>query len=102
MSDKLIQELEQRFVALIAALDGQNPDEIIDAAAAIRPVMIDVDNAGAWLMSPELRQRAGNLSKLINASRYRVNKLTDLNRQRADNLTQACGRNIPQTYQKPA
>lgn len=85
----LIKRLENGFVALIAALDGQDADAIIDAAAALRPLMAEVENTGAWRDDEAIRLRVENLSKLISASRYRVNKLTDLNRQRAGNLTAA-------------
>ncbi len=97
----LLDRLESRFENLIVALDGQDADAIIEAAAAIRPVVNEVENTGAWHGGTEINKRLLELSKLIDASKYRVNMLTDLNRQRAENLTLAAGFDTPSIYRKP-
>ncbi|VAV91415.1 hypothetical protein MNBD_ALPHA04-1615 [hydrothermal vent metagenome] len=100
MTVEILDRLECSFEDLIAALDGQDADAIIDAAAAIRPIVTEVESKGAWRDGGETRARLQSLSKLVDASKYRVNKLTDLSRQRAENLTLALGQNLSPTYKK--
>ncbi|GAB5483079.1 MAG: hypothetical protein Pars92KO_28360 [Parasphingorhabdus sp.] len=101
MTGDLLSNLEQGFEALVEALDGQDPDQIIAAAAAIRPLVAAVDQTGAWRQSDALKNRVLSLSKLIEAARFRVNKLTNLNQQRAINLSHALGAGIAPTYDRP-
>ncbi len=100
MTVEILDRLECGFESLIAALDGQDADAIIGAAAAIRPIVIEVESKGAWRDGREIKDRLQSLSKLVDASKYRVNKLTDLSRQRAENLTLAMGQNFSPTYKK--
>jgi len=101
MAADLLDRLEQSFLKLIAALDKQETEAIIDAAAAIRPIVYEVENNGAWYEDKMFRTRLKNLSRLMNSARYRVNKLTDINSHRVQILTQANGAITTQTYQKP-
>ena len=97
----ILDRLDTGFGNLIAALDGQDADAIIDAAAAIRPMIVEIESLGAWREDSAGKQRLIGLSKLIDASRFRVNKLTELSQKRAENLTQAMGSRAMPLYQRP-
>lgn len=98
MTVDLLSNLEREFQALVDALDGQDAEQIIAAAAAIRPLVAEVDQTGVWREGDALKNRVLALSKLIEAARFRVNKLTNLNKQRAINLSHALGAGISPTY----
>ncbi|QTD56487.1 hypothetical protein [Parasphingorhabdus cellanae] len=80
------------------ALDGQDPELIIAAAAAIRPLVSEIEKSGVWHDGEGLKDRLVDLTKHIDAARFRVNKLTNLNEQRAINLSHALGTGISPTY----
>lgn len=101
MTDDIVGRLEQGFAALVTALDGQDPELIIGAAEAIRPLVAEIEQTGVWREGSAIRERLLTLSKLIEAARFRVNKLTDLNQQRAINLSRALGSARAQTYGRP-
>ncbi|MEW4468432.1 hypothetical protein AB1K62_11435 [Parasphingorhabdus sp. JC815] len=100
MTGDMIYRLEQGFAELIDALDGQDPELILQAAAMIRPMVKEIEEAGVWHEETTIRSQLITLSKLIEAARYRVNKLTDINQQRAINLSRALGTGVTQTYSK--
>lgn len=101
MTVDLVSQLEQGFENLTDALDGQDPDLIIAAAAAIQPLIAEMKKTGAWHESSALKKRLLILSKRIESARFRVNKLTNLNQQRANNLSHALGAAVSPTYHKP-
>ncbi len=96
----LLDRLEQAFNDLNDALDGQDPESIIAAAAAIRPLVSEIEKTGVWHDNDAVKNRLIALSKLIDAARFRVNKLTNLNEQRANNLSLALGVGISSTYDR--
>lgn len=100
MTMDLVSRLEQGFDDLADALDGQDPDLIIAAASTIRPLIAEMKEAGVWHESPALKNRLLLLSKRIESTRFRVNKLTNLNQQRAINLSHALGADILPAYRK--
>lgn len=100
MTTDLVNRLEQGFENLANALDGQDPDLIIEAASAIQPLIIEMKKTGVWHESSALKNRLLTLSKRIEGTRFRVNKLTDLNEQRANNLSHAMGAGVSPTYRK--
>lgn len=100
MTADLLTRLEMGFETLVDALDGQDPDRIIEAASAIRPMVNEIENTGVWHDDHATKNRLLLLSKLIDGARFRVNKLTNLNQQRAINLAHALGGGISPTYDK--
>ena len=110
MAEDMLACLEQGFENLVAALEGQDPDLIIQAAAAIQPLVTEIEEMGVGsgrgseMIRTEatvIKDRLTALSKLIDSARFRVNKLTDLNQQRAINLSRALGSASIPTYTKP-
>ena len=101
MTDDVLGRLEQGFEALVSALVGRDAELIIGAAAAIRPLVAEIEETGVWREEVTIRSRLLALSKLIEAARFRVNKLTDLNQQRAINLSRALGSGGFTTYGRP-
>ncbi len=100
MTMELLNRLEAGFEQLVIALDGQDPEGIIAAAAAIRPLVVEIENDGVWHENDLVKKRLISLSKLIDSARFRVNKLTNLNQQRAINLSHALGAGIFPTYDR--
>ncbi|GAA0469334.1 hypothetical protein GCM10009096_07830 [Parasphingorhabdus litoris] len=96
----LLNRLEQAFKELNDALDGQDPEHIIAAAAAIRPLVSEIEETGVWTEDPAMKKRLVALMRLIDAARFRVNKLTNLNERRAINLALALGAGTSPTYDK--
>ena len=111
MAEDMLGRLEQGFETLVAALDGQDPELIIIAASALQPLVAEIEEMGVGPGSgpeavwPEaggaIKTRLLALSKLIESARFRVNKLTDLNQQRAINLSRALGSTGFPTYNRP-
>jgi hypothetical protein len=79
---------------LIAALDAQDADDIIDAsnalAAAVAKVKLE-ERAG-------LREQVAQGLKLAEAASIRVKYLTAWNRQKIDRLAEIRGRTSPDSY----
>tara|TARA_R110000772_G_scaffold205441_3_gene315757 strand:+ start:1185 stop:1493 length:309 start_codon:yes stop_codon:yes gene_type:complete len=100
MTADLVRRLEQGFENLVEALDGQDPDLIIKAASDIQPLIAEMKKTGVWYENSDLQNRFLILSKRIEAARFRVNKLTNLNQQRAINLSHALGSGVFPTYGK--
>ncbi len=97
---ELLDHLEAGFRELVNALDGQDPERIIIAAEAIRPLVSEIEKTGVWHDNHALKAQLIALSNLIDAARFRVNKLTNLNKQRANNLSYALGMGISHIYKK--
>lgn len=73
----ILTRLEIGFGNLIRALDGHNADEIIDAAAAVRVLITEVEAQDVWHKDVRSTARINDVTKLIEASRMRVNKLSN-------------------------
>lgn len=91
MDVTLLTRLQDAFEKLSMALSSSAADEIIIAAAAIRPLIEEIENSGNWNRDENSKAMLTDLAKLIEKTRISVNKLADTNRQRADILTNMGG-----------
>ena len=99
---KPVERLEDAFAALIAALDANDADRIIDVAASMRATIAELETTRDWDLTDELKRRVHDLAELIETSRARVNKLMDLTTRRAEKLAEARGLADRLTYANPA
>lgn len=83
----LLVRLQDAFEKLSLALGNRAADEIIMAAAAIRPLITEIENSENWHSDETTKAMLGDLAVLIENTRISVNMLADTNRQRADILT---------------
>ncbi len=81
-----IVKLEKGLEALVAALDRQDANAIIDAAAVLRQTVASVEASDAWLDKSAITQELTGLTKLLDISRSTVKILTAINRHRVTKL----------------
>ncbi|HEY9552503.1 hypothetical protein [Allosphingosinicella sp.] len=86
MSLAALDRLKGCHEELIGALDGHDVEAIEASVARLRRAVEEVRAAGSWRDNPQVKDRAGQISRLADAARIRVNFLTDLNRGRIDAL----------------
>ena len=91
MDVTLLTRLQDAFKKLSLALGTSAADEIIVAAAAIRPLIEEIENSENWNRNEHSKVMLNDLAELIEKTRISVNKLADTNRQRADILTNMGG-----------
>jgi hypothetical protein len=91
VSEVALKQLGDAQAALNAALDSHDVDSIDAANAALAVAVQEVRVAGGWRDRPGLREDFVHVLKLAEASRGRVNALSDLNRRKLDKLVSLAG-----------
>jgi hypothetical protein len=82
-----IVALESGMVRLIDALDGRDADAILTEAQALKPVLLALRAQSVWPTDELSRPVFDAARRRVEAARLRVNKLTELNLRRVENLT---------------
>src|SRR3546814_7012103 len=86
MSLAALDRLKGCHEELIGALDGHDVEAIEASVPRLRRAVEEVRAAGSWRANPHVKDRAGQISRLADPARIRVNFLTDLHRGRLDAL----------------
>ena len=98
MSIAALDTLIAREEALVAALDGQDVEQIESATEAMRIALIEVAAIGSWHDRAELGARVVQAVRLAEAAKGRVHYLADRNRRRLDTLAMLTGGGLPPAY----
>lgn len=93
-----LNRLEACHRRLISALDASDVEAIMESVGEFREAVEEIRSIGIWKETPKVAEVVGNIRRLSDAARIRVNFLTDLNRQRIDVLAAARGRAFAGTY----
>ncbi len=102
MSLAALDRLEAAHKSLISALDANDIDAIEARLEQLRAATSAVRAAGGWLDTPQVKERALRIAQLGEATRVRVNFLTDRTRQRLQMLSAARGKAPAGPYPRPA
>src|SRR3546814_18641087 len=82
MSLAALDRLKGCHEELIGALDGHDVEAIEASVARLRRAVEEVRAAGSWRANPQVKDRAGQLSRPAAAAPIRGHFLTDLHRAR--------------------